>query len=187
MGSWWWCEGGRVRFLFQSFACSISNLDSASVSAENSKRLFKHSKYSKAVGPGTHKERKSKVLGSQKLARCTRSLFGKRLVCAKGLFLQIITCCKRLPDAKEFFLAKRILWEKLLEDCGRRRIPHVNKLRRASFPTICGGLPIICGVLPTICGGLPTICGGLPTICGGLPSICGGLPTIGGGVLIMTT
>ena len=93
--------------------------------------------------------------------------------------MQKIAWCKRSLSAKER-LPKQILWEKLLEDYGRRRIPHVNKLRRASFPTICGGLPIICGVLPTICGGLPTICGGLP-------SICGGLPTIGGGVLIMTT
>ena len=84
---WWWCEEGwavgggvrrGVRFLFQSFACSISNLDSASVSAENSKSLFKHSKYSKADGPGTHKERRSKGLGSQKFARYTISLFGKR-------------------------------------------------------------------------------------------------------------
>ena len=100
--------------------------------------------------------------------------------------MQKIAWCKRSLSAKER-LPKQILWEKLLEDYGRRRIPHVNKLRRASFPTICGGLPIICGVLPTICGGLPTICGGIPTICGGLPTICGGLPTIGGGVLIMTT
>ena len=50
VGSWWRCEGRSQIFISILYMFDLE-FRPASVSAENFKRLFKHSKYSIAVGP----------------------------------------------------------------------------------------------------------------------------------------
>ena len=91
------CFGGGVRGGGQIFISILCVFDlefrPASVSAENSKRLFKHSKYGKAVGPGTYEEsvRITKVRPLHNIPFWQKIGLCKRSFCAKDCLVQKIT------------------------------------------------------------------------------------------------